>query len=49
MEKIMNDENEWDQIMKADVVQGPFERVTREEIVEAMQKMKSHKKLKHWK
>ena len=45
MEKIMNEENEWDHVVKTDVVhlQGPVEKVAHNEIVEAMQKMKSRK------
>ena len=33
MEKIMNEENEWDQNVKAELVEGPVERVSREEVV----------------
>ena len=40
MEKIMNVENEWDQMAKADMVEGPVEEVTYEEVMEAMNKMK---------
>ena len=35
MSKIMNEENEWDQIADADTAQGPIERVLREGIMEA--------------
>ena len=35
MSNIMNEENEWDQIVDAHSVQGPIERVMREEIMEA--------------
>ena len=35
MSKIMNEDNEWDQLADADTVEGPIERVTREEIMEA--------------
>ena len=35
MSKIMNEENEWDQISDAYTVEGPIERVMREEIMEA--------------
>ena len=35
MEKIMNEENEWDQLMETNVVEGPVEKVARNEIVEA--------------
>ena len=40
MEKIMNVENEWDQMVEADVVEGLVEGVTDEEVIEAMNKMK---------
>ena len=36
MEKIMNVENEWDQMVEVDMVEG----VTDEELMEAMNKMK---------
>ena len=36
MEKIMNVENEWDQMVEVDMVEG----VTDEEVMEAMNKMK---------
>ena len=34
MLKIINEENEWDQLAGADTVDGPIERVMREEIME---------------
>ena len=40
MEKIMNVENEWDQIATADMVEGLVKEVTYEEVMEAMNKMK---------
>ena len=40
MSKIMNEENEWDQIADADAVEGPIERVMREEIMEAFKYLK---------
>ena len=43
MEKIMNEENEWDHMVETDVVEGPLEKVACNKIVEAMQKMKSGK------
>ena len=43
VEKIINEENEWDNIVETDVVEGLVEKVARNEIVEAMQKMKSGK------
>ena len=41
MERIMNEENEWDQNVQADLVEGPVERVSREEVVKALGKMKA--------
>ena len=41
--KIINEENEWDQMVETDIVEGPVEKVARNEIVEVMQKMKSGK------
>ena len=43
MEKIMNEENEWDQMTETDVVEGPVKKVACNEIVKAMQMMKSGK------
>ena len=40
MEKIMNVENEWDQMVKAHMVKRPVEGVTDEKVMEAMNKMK---------
>ena len=37
----MNDENEWDQNVKAELVEGPVERVSREEVVKAIREMKA--------
>ncbi|XP_014786440.1 uncharacterized protein LOC106880826 [Octopus bimaculoides] len=39
----MNEENEWDQRVEAAVVKGPVERVSQEEVVEAMKEMKTGK------
>ena len=39
-EKTMNVENEWDQMVEVDMVEGPMEGVTDEEVIEAMNKMK---------
>ena len=44
MERIMNEENEWDQNVQADLVEGPVERVSLEEVVKAMGKMKGSRK-----
>ena len=43
MERIMNEENEWYQNVEADLVEGPVERVSREEVVKAMGEMKAGK------
>ena len=43
MEKIMNEENEWDHMVETDVVEEPVEKVARNEIVEPIQSMKSGK------
>ena len=40
MERIMNEENEWDQNVKAKLVEGTVERVSREEVVKAIREMK---------
>ena len=40
IEKIMNEENEWDHMVETNVVEGLWEKVARNEIVEAMKKMK---------
>ena len=39
-ERIMNEENEWDQNVEADLVEGPVERVSWEEVVKAIREMK---------
>ena len=39
----MNEENEWYQMVETDVVEGPMEKVARNKIVKAMQKIKSGK------
>lgn len=43
MEKIMNEENEWDQKVEADLVEGPVEGISREEVVKAIKEMKMGK------
>ena len=43
MGKTMNEANEWGQMVETDVVERPMKRVTGEEIVNAVQKMKSRK------
>ena len=43
MERITNEENEWDQNVKAELVEGPVERVSREEVVKAIREMKAGK------
>ena len=32
MERIMNEENEWDQNVEADLVEEPVDRISREEV-----------------
>ena len=36
MERIMNEENEWEQNVKAELVEGPVERISWEEVVKAI-------------
>ena len=43
MEKIINEENKWDCMVETDLVEGPVEKVARNEIVEAIQSTKSGK------
>ena len=43
IEKIMNEENEWDHMVETNLVEGPVEKVVCNEIVEAIQSMKSGK------
>jgi hypothetical protein len=40
MEKVMNEENEWDGVVDVDVVHGPIDRVTMEEVMTAIKAMK---------
>ena len=44
MERIMNEKNEWDQNVKAELVEGPVERVSQEEVVKAIREMKGGSK-----
>ena len=39
----MNEENEWDQNLKAELVEGPVERVSQKEVVKAIREMKEGK------
>ena len=41
MEKIMNEENVWDQVTDADMVEGPIERITPAEVLKAIKVMKT--------
>ena len=43
MDQIMNKENEWDQNVQADLVDGLVERVNQEEVVKVMEKIKAEK------
>ena len=49
MEKLINEKNEWDHMVETDVVEEPVEKVARNEIVEAIQSMKSERQLDHLK
>ena len=40
MERIMNQENKWDQNVKAELMEGPVESVSREEVVKGIREMK---------
>ena len=42
-EKIMNEENKWDHMVETDLVEGSVEKVACNEIVKALQKIKSGK------
>ena len=39
IERIMNEENEWDQNVKVELVEGLVERVSREEVVKVLREM----------
>jgi len=43
MERVMNEENEWGQNVQVNLVEGPAERVSREEVVKTLGKMKAGK------
>ena len=43
MERIMNEKNEWHQNVKAELVEGPWERVSREEVVKVIREIKGGK------
>jgi len=43
MEQIMNEENEWDHVAEANMIEGPVERITHHEIVKAIGSMKTRK------
>jgi hypothetical protein len=43
MERVMNEENEWDQMTEAALVAGPVDRISREEVMKAMGEMKTGK------
>jgi hypothetical protein len=42
-EKLMNVENEWDGDVQAECVEGPYEKVTEKEVIDAIRKMKKGK------
>jgi hypothetical protein len=43
MEKLLNEENEWDHLVTCDENQGMVEEITKEEVTEALCKMKKGK------
>ena len=43
MEKLMNEENEWDHKISAEVKEGPADRIRMDEVRAALKKMKKHK------
>jgi len=47
MEQIMNEDNKWDHATEADMIEGPVERITRDEIVKAIGSMKQERHLDH--
>ena len=46
MERVMNEENEWHQNVKAELVEGPVKGVSQEEVVKAIREMKLGKAAK---
>ena len=44
----MNEENDWDQKVESDLLEGPVRRVSREEVVKAMGEMKAEKAAAPW-
>ena len=45
MERIMNEENDWDHNVEGDAVEGPVISVCREEVLQALNKIKQEKPL----
>jgi len=43
MEKLMNEENEWDHKLSAEVMEGPADCIRLDEVRAALNKMKRHK------
>jgi hypothetical protein len=43
MERLLNVENDWDKVVECDVVEGPEERITEEEVENAIRKLKCRK------
>jgi len=39
----LNEENEWDHVTKADIIEGPVERISHNEIVKSIESMKTSK------
>ena len=44
MERIMNEENDWDHNVEGDAVEGPGVCVSREEVLQALNEMKTGRK-----
>ena len=44
MERIVNEENDWDHNVEGDAVEGPVVCVGREEVLQALNEMKTGKK-----
>jgi len=47
MEKLMNEENEWDHKISAEVKEGPADCIRMAEVRAVLKKMKKHKDLLH--
>ena len=43
MERLLNEENQWDEVVDAEKLEGPVQEISKEEVRKAMKKMKSGK------